>query len=85
MRIEATDQGDETKANTAKIMGNSSYGKLLQNPERYKRVVLVEDDEVYRYMYKNTLESHHRLETETGNKSFSKQIILYDYRWIFYK
>jgi len=67
MRIEATDEGDETKANTCKIMGNSSYGKLLQNPERYKAAKLVPDHQVYRYLRKPSLTSHRELELETGN------------------
>jgi len=67
MRIKATDEGDETKANTAKVMGNSSYGKLLQNPENYKRCVLVEDEKLFYYIRKPNYDGLTSLETETGN------------------
>jgi len=67
MRIEATNEGDDTKANTAKVMGNSSYGKLLQNPERHKRVILVDQDKLHKWLWKPTLNSHRLLETEAGN------------------
>ena len=67
MRIQATDEGDETKANTAKVMGNSSYGKLLQNPEKYKRCVLVEDEKMFSYLRKPNMHGHLSLQTETGN------------------
>ena len=66
MRIQATDEGDETKANTAKIFGNSSYGKLLQNPEKHKTAKLVPDHQIYRYVRKPSLNSHRDLELETG-------------------
>jgi len=66
MRIKATDEGDETKANTAKIMGNSSYGKLLQNPSKHKDVKLVESDGLFEYIQKFTLNSHKPIETEEG-------------------
>ena len=76
MRIKATDEGDETKANTAKILGNASYGKLLQNPEKYKRCVLVDDDNIFRYMRKPNLHSHTTLETESGIYIFTFYHIL---------
>ena len=66
MRIEATNEGDDSKANTAKLMGNSSYGKLLQNPSKYKRCLLVEDDKLYYYIRKPNFNGHISLETETG-------------------
>jgi len=66
MRIKATDEGDETKANTAKIMGNSSYGKLLQNPNKHKTVKIVQDVGLFEYIHKFTLNSHKEIETEEG-------------------
>ena len=66
MRIQATNDGDDTKANTAKVMGNSSYGKLLQNPAKYKRCVLVDDEKMFYYIRKPNFDYHTPLETETG-------------------
>ena len=66
MRIKATDEGDETKANTAKIMGNSSYGKLLQNPNKHKSVKVVQETGLFEYIQKFTLNSHKAIETEEG-------------------
>jgi len=77
MRIKATDEGDETKANTAKIMGNSSYGKLLQNPIKHKNVKLVSNAKIAKYMKKGRKVSQKLLETEEGNY-FKLNIILYN-------
>jgi len=66
MRIKATDEGDETKANTAKIMGNSSYGKLLQNPLKHKNVKLVHTSQAAKYLLKQRMNDITLLETEEG-------------------
>ena len=84
MRIEATDEGDETRANTAKIIANSSYGKLLQNPEKYKRCVLVDDENLFYYIRKPNMESRNLLETEAGNILYIIFYILYFIYYILY-
>ena len=83
MRIQATDEGDETKANTCKILGNSSYGKLLQNPEKHKASKLVPDHQIYRYMRKPSLTSQRELELETGNLHTYICIYTYIYTCIY--
>lgn len=74
MRVEATGK-DETKANTAKIIGNSSYGKLLENPMRHSRALLVEDRLLKRYVRKPTITSWHSLETEAGNIDLNEVVM----------
>ena len=75
MRIDATYENDETKANTAKIFINSSYGKLLENPARHTRALLVEDRLLNRYMRKPTFNTWNQLDTEDGDMTINEIIM----------
>lgn len=66
MRIEATYEGDETKSNTAKIMGNAVFGKTLQNNAKNTTTKIISEDKLGKYLRKNTLKGYHVLETEVG-------------------
>ena len=44
MRTEAKKTGDEAKSLTAKLFGNSSYGKMGESVERYRTTTITTDD-----------------------------------------
>ena len=75
MRIKATYENDENKANTAKIISNSSYGKLLENPAHYTSAKLVPDKHLYRYIRKPNLNSWNSLDTECGTTDLNEVIL----------
>ena len=75
MRIDATREGDETRANTAKILGNSSYGKLLQNPAKYTSTKLVGEKKIGKYARKLRLQSCDALETEKGELPYHEVVL----------
>ena len=75
MRIKATYEGDENKANTAKIFNNACYGKLLENPARHTRALLVEDKLLKRYIRKPTINSWYQLETEDAEMTLNEVIM----------
>ena len=64
MRIAATYDGDECKSNTAKIMGNSSYGKLLENPIKYSDAKIVTEKQIKAYRRKPNIRSWNMLNNE---------------------
>ena len=66
MRIQATYEGDETKSNTAKVIGNSAYGKLLQDPTKQKTHKIIPRDKLLKYLEKNTCKDYTILDTEAG-------------------
>ena len=43
LRMDAKRSGNEPKNITAKLCGNSSYGKCLENPERYTKCLITSD------------------------------------------
>ena len=47
MRTEAKQTGDEAKSLTAKLFGNSSYGKTGESVERYRTTFFVFDDDQF--------------------------------------
>ena len=73
LRIEAGQ--DETKSNTAKILGNASYGKLLQNPARYTSAKIVSEKKVGKYARKLRMQSCQALETENGELPYHEVIM----------
>ena len=44
MRTDAKKSGDEAKSLTAKLFGNSSYGKMGESVERYRKTSIHTDD-----------------------------------------
>ena len=45
MRIEATNEGDESKATTAKLFGNSGYGKTAEDVTKHTHTKIVSEKE----------------------------------------
>ena len=45
MRTEAKKTGDDAKSLTAKLFGNSSYGKMGESVERYRTTTITADDD----------------------------------------
>ena len=43
LRMDAKREGNDTKNLTAKLTGNSSYGKTLENPSRYTKCTITSD------------------------------------------
>ena len=64
MRIQATYDGDETKQNTSKILGNACYGKMMENPLHHGTTKLVRETKLGKYMRKKTFRTFNQLETE---------------------
>jgi len=56
-------------------MGNSSYGKLLENPDRYTRAKLVLAKRMYFYLRKHNLQSWHQLETESNDVELNEVVL----------
>ena len=55
----ATREGDEAKATTAKLYGNSSYGKTCEDPSRRCNILLKETvAQVRKYIKKPLYEDH---------------------------
>ena len=75
MRIKATDAGDETKSNTAKIMCNSSYGKLLENPYRHTETKIVTDEKLKDYIRNPLISNHQSLETQSGEFGLNEVVM----------
>ena len=47
MRTEAKKSGDEAKSLTAKLFGNSSYGKMGECVDKYRDTIIsIDDDEI---------------------------------------
>ena len=55
MRTEAKRSGDDAKSLTAKLFGNSSYGKCGESIEKYRNTVVTHDEEklhkLLRYLF----------------------------------
>ena len=51
-------------------MGNSSYGKLLENPIKYTQAKIIGEDKVGKYLKKLRLQGLEPLETEDGDLPF---------------
>ena len=45
MRTEAKKTGDDAKSLTAKLFGNSSYGKMGESVEKYRTTKIITDDD----------------------------------------
>ena len=45
MRTEAKKSGDEAKSLTAKLFGNSSYGKCGESVDKYRNTVITGNEE----------------------------------------
>ena len=59
MRVTATKEGDEAKATTAKLYGNSSYGKTCEDPSRRCNILLKDSiAKVRKYIKKPLYEDH---------------------------
>ena len=46
MRIDAEKEGDKTKSLTAKIFGNSGYGKMAESVAKYTKTIITTDEKV---------------------------------------
>ena len=69
MRTEAKKDGDEAKSLTAKRFGNSSYGKMGESVERYRKTQLYTDDKaVVRAKRSALVKSSNELFTENGKQ-----------------
>ena len=69
MRTEAKRSGDEAKSLTAKLFGNSSYGKMGESVERYRKTQLYTDDKaVVRAKRSALVKSSNELFTENGKQ-----------------
>ena len=61
MRTEAKRDGDEAKSLTAKLFGNSSYGKMGEAVSRYRKTTITADDT---QALKSTLSPLHKSDSE---------------------
>ena len=65
MRCQATREGDEAKSTTAKLFGNSGYGKTGENVGSHTRVKYVNEERLWKEVAKPLL----RKETEITNEN----------------
>ena len=64
MRMESDREGKQTKGTTAKLCGNSNYGKLLEDPSRHNRVKMIPNEKLEVYAKKAMYKGHIDHETE---------------------
>ena len=70
MRIEASYDKDDTKSNTAKIIGNSAYGKFLENGITHSSTKIIPVGEYKKYKRKKTFKDFRFLDTEAEISDF---------------
>ena len=59
MRTEAKETGDEAKSLTAKLFGNSVYGKMGESVEKYRTTTITTDDLKATKLKKSALHKNH--------------------------
>ena len=69
MRCEATYQNDESKATTAKLFGNSGYGKCAEDVEKHSKLkVVFEADKLDKLQRSALCTSEHSIIDEDGEE-----------------
>ena len=69
MRCEATHQNDESKATTAKLFGNSGYGKCAEDVEKHTKLkVVFEADKLDKLQRSALCANEHSIIDEEGDE-----------------